>query len=101
MRLGPHPMPTDPRERGTTGVPKGAASGARREEETAMTTSGSPLRALGLGVAGVVFGSVLTGLAAQAARAESALTVYTTSASEDLKLYRDRFNKVHPDIKIR
>jgi iron(III) transport system substrate-binding protein len=101
MRLGPNPMPIDPRERGTTGVPKGAASGARREEETAMTTSRSLLRALGLGVAGVVFGSVLTGLAAQAARAESALTVYTTSASEDLKLYRDRFNKVHPDIKIR
>ena len=34
-------------------------------------------------------------------RAESELTVYTTTASEDLKLYRERFNKVHPDIEIR
>ena len=29
------------------------------------------------------------------------LTVYTATASEDLKRYRDRFNKAHPNIDIR
>ena len=66
-----------------------------------MTKSRTLLRGLGLGAAGVVFATTLAGLAAQPVRAESTLTVYTTTASEDLKLYRERFNKVHPDIEIR
>lgn len=31
---------------------------------------------------------------------QTTLTVYTTTASEDLGRYRDRFNKAHPNIKI-
>ncbi len=58
-------------------------------------------RVLGLSVAGVALGIALAGPTVPSARAETALTVYTTTASEDLRLYRERFNKVHPDIKIR
>ena len=64
-------------------------------------TKRSLFRVLGLAVAGVAFGFALTGPTAPSARAQTALTVYTTTASEDLKLYRERFNKVHPDINIR
>ncbi|MFP6743912.1 MAG: putative 2-aminoethylphosphonate ABC transporter substrate-binding protein, partial [Alphaproteobacteria bacterium] len=59
------------------------------------------LRVLGLSVAGVALGIALAGLTVPSARAETALTIYTTTASEDLRLYRERFNKVHPDIEIR
>jgi iron(III) transport system substrate-binding protein len=31
---------------------------------------------------------------------QTTLTVYTTTASEDLARYRDRFNKAHPNIRI-
>ena len=66
-----------------------------------MMKKQSLFQALGLAAASVAFGFALTGLTVPSARAETALTVYTTTASEDLKLYRKRFNKVHPDIKIR
>ena len=58
----------------------------------------SLFQALGLVAVGISFSLALTGLTAPSAQAETALTVYTTTASEDLKLYRKRFNKVHPDI---
>ncbi len=66
-----------------------------------MTKNRPLFHALGLAAAGTVLGLSLTGLAAPIARADSTLTVYTTTASEDLKLYRERFNRAHPDIKIR
>jgi iron(III) transport system substrate-binding protein len=79
------------------------ASRQRRtdKEDIAIMTNRSLFRVLGLVVAGVAYGFALTGPAVPSARAETALTVYTTTASEDLRLYRERFNKVHPDIKIR
>ncbi|MEM7171596.1 MAG: putative 2-aminoethylphosphonate ABC transporter substrate-binding protein [Pseudomonadota bacterium] len=43
----------------------------------------------------------LLAFSAQAAQAETELTVYTAVEAEDLKRYAEAFNEDHPDIKIR
>jgi iron(III) transport system substrate-binding protein len=48
-----------------------------------------------------IVATTLLALAPTPLLAKDALTVYTTTASEDLKKYRDRFNKSYPNIDIR
>lgn len=57
----------------------------------------SMLAGLGI-IAGLTVAGALPGKAI--AQAQTTLTVYTTTASEDLARYRDRFSKAHPNIRI-
>ena len=52
-------------------------------------------------IVGIVAALLSVGLAAGAAGAKTALTVYTAIEADDLKKYAARFNEDHPDIEIK